>query len=257
MNSKQYKLYLLTSVLAFAILANVSGSAVYATGGLDDEEEEEALEDLQNQITELNDSLEQINLNLTSGPNQIQANCPSIEEVVEEVVENITNGGEEQQPPAEEQPQCPFAPPANETEEQPPTTVIPPIEAAPEEPQGCPLAQEEPEQNVTEAIEEVIENVTQQTCNIPQEAIPGIVLPEINETIVEEEEQPPADEVPICPFTGLPIGQAPEPAQNNVTEEEQQQQPPATITDGEPIAEIEFDSGCSCFVIDKTPEEVQ
>ena len=238
MNSKTT--FFIVSILSFVLLANVS--TVFATGGLDDEEEEEAIEELQNSITEINNSLDAINLNLEAGPNAIQANCPSTEEVVQEVVENITQ---------EEQPSCPFAPVQNVTEpepEQPPTTVIPPVQNL-----TCPFAPQ-PETNVTEVIEEVIENVTGQepTCNIPlQEIIPGIVLPNVTEPIVEEPVQNNVTEpdIPICPFTGEPIQQQ----QPTVAPTEEEQAP---VQDEQEVATIEFEASCGCFVIDKSPEEV-
>ena len=67
---------LIASILAFALFANIS-APVFATGGLDDEEEEEAIEQLQNDIDELKDTLGNIELNLTSGANDITANCPA------------------------------------------------------------------------------------------------------------------------------------------------------------------------------------
>ena len=257
MNSKN-TIYILASILALALIANVNSiGSIYATGGLDDEEEEEAIEELQNSVEELQNTLGTIELNLTEGANDIQANCPSTEEIVQEVVENITEGQEQEQNVTEpEQPTCPFAQPPvqnNVTEPEPE-----PVQPAVQQP-TCPFAPVVPpvEQNVTEQIEEVIENVTnnQPTCDIPAEIIPDI-LPELNETEVIEEPvqnvtEPEQQEVPVCPFTGEPIQQQPAIPENNVTE------PAPPIQDEQEIATIEFEASCGCFVVDKSAQEVE
>lgn len=256
MNSHKNTIYLLAaSILALALIGSVStvGSAVYATGGLDDEEEEEAIEELQNAVEEIQGTLGTIELNLTQGANDIQANCPSTEEIVQEVVENITEGQEQNET---EVPTCPFAPVQNnvtepEPEPEQPTCQIAPV-VIPEpnvtEP-TCPFAPVvEQEQNITEQIEEVIQNVTeddQPICNIPPGIIPelNITEPVVEQNVTEPQEQ----EVPICPFTGEPLVPA---VEQNVTE-------PAEIQDEQEIATIEFEASCGCFVVDKSPEEVQ
>ena len=248
---------LIASILAFALLANVS-APVFATGGLDDEEEEEAIEQIQNDIDELKDALGTIELNLTSGANDIQANCPAEEE--EEEAEGNTT-----EPTPEENtteptipPTCPLTPPVEEEEEeQPPTTVLPPLQNL-----TCPFLPPVvvPEENTTEVIEEVIENITEgQTCNVPQQPfIPGIVLPNVTEPVEPEQNNvTDPDEIPICPLTGLPIGQqptAPEPAELAV---EEPTTTTAPIQDEQAIATIEFETSCGCFVVDKSPEEVE
>jgi len=252
MNS-QTTLYLIASLLAFALFANVS-APVFATGGLDDEEEEEAIENLQNAITEINDSLEQINLNLTAGPNQIQANCPSVEEVVEEVVENITNNTEP------EQPGCPLVPPEPEPAIQPPpvTTVIPPPVQ-----NNTGECQPIPEQNETSSeLEPII-------CPLN-----GELLGYTNTT---SGEQLPISAVgnettPFIPIIDIPIVEEPEQNNNQTvteqlplscnnvtqpTEEPEQQITAPVLEDEEQVATIEFEASCGCFVVDKSPEEVQ
>ena len=112
---------LIASILAFALFANIS-APVFATGGLDDEEEEEAIEQLQNDIDELKDTLGNIELNLTSGANDITANCPGTQEE-EQPDNNVTETPVEETPPN----QCPFVPPVEEEYQ-----YSPPIEAQPE-----------------------------------------------------------------------------------------------------------------------------
>lgn len=203
--------FLIAGILAFALLANVS-APVFATGGLDDEEEEEAIEQLQNAVDEIQNTLGTIQLNLTQGANDITANCP---EVAEE--ENTTTVI-----PPEPPTQCPF---------NPPPAVIP------------------IEENVTEVIEEIIENVTQCPFNPPPPTIiPGIVLPNITEPV---EPQCPPQEPPIVVEPVVP--ECPLPPVTNTTEVNNEN----NLTDGQEIAEIEFDTQCSCFVVDKTPESVE
>ena len=235
---------LIASILAFALFANIS-APVFATGGLDDEEEEEAIEQLQNDIDELKDTLGNIELNLTSGANDITANCPGTQEE-EQPDNNVTETPVEETPPN----QCPFVDHHN--------SILPSIEAQPEQNLTCPFVPPV-EENTTEVIEEVIENITQgQTCNVPQEFIPGIVLPNITEP--QEPEPEPAveqnvtdpDEVLICPLTGLPIGQVP-----SVEEPEPVPEEPAPIQDEQTIGTIEFEESCGCFVVDKSPEQIE
>src|SRR5215218_3422422 len=137
MNS--YKQLLITAILAFAVLANVSVGAVYATGGLDDEEEEQAIEELQSSVGSINETLDKIELNLQEGSNNIQANCPiSTDEIVDEITEvikNVTNNQQQQQQPEQEATVgCPLV---TEEEQQQPeqnqSTVIPTVVAEPEQ----------------------------------------------------------------------------------------------------------------------------
>jgi hypothetical protein len=257
MNSNQTTL-LITSILAFALLANVNVGAVFATGGLDDEEEEEAIEQLQNAIEDINGKLGTIELNLTAGANDIQANCPSVEEVVEEVVENITNNNnnvtEPEQPAAECNPVVP-----EEPVQQPPTTVIPPVQNNVTE--GCnPIPEPEPEQNETQSeLEPII-------CPVN-----GELLGYTNTTSGEQLPISAGNGTSFIPIIDIPVVEEPE--QNNQTVTEQapqcnvtQQQPvqnqttaiPAEqIQDEQEIATIEFEASCGCFVVDKSPEEVQ
>jgi hypothetical protein len=260
MNSNQTKTLLIASILAFALLSTANVSApVFATGGLDDEEEEEAIETLQNAVEEINNSLEAISLNLTSGPNEIQANCPSVEEVVEEVVENITqnNNNVTAEP---EQPECPVVAPEepqqqNETQT-PPTTIIPPVQNNVTE--GCnPIP--EPEQNeTTSELEPIICPVNGEllgyTNTTSGEQLP-ISAGQNNETFIPiidipiEEEQPATEQnqteqSPSCNVTAQP------------TQQEQEQPAPQQLQDEQAIATIEFEANCGCFVVDKSPEEV-
>ena len=197
---------LITTILAFALLSSITTSSVFATGNLDDEEEEEVLEELQTAVQEIQGTLGTLTLNLTEGSNNIEANCPTTAEIVEEVLENIT----ESQPPVQnnvtepEAPQCPVVqePEQNNTEvvEPPQQTVLPPVEAVEQNQTGCNPVPEPVEQNVTEVIEEIIENVTDQPieCNIPESFIPGIVLPNVTEPIETVEEEPVQNETQGC-----------------------------------------------------------
>jgi hypothetical protein len=286
--------FLITTILAFALLSSITTSTVFATGNLDDEEEEEVLEQLQTAVKEIQGTLGTLTLNLTEGSNNIEANCPTTAEIVEEVLENITETTTEepvQNVTEPETPQCPVAqePPTeqnNDTEvviETPPQTVLPPVEAVEEEQPAvvnnqtsCSVVPE-PEQNVTEVIEEIIENVTDQPieCNIPESFIPGIVLPNITEPVeaVPEPEQQENETVselePIyCPINGELLGytnttsgeQLPISAGQEQEEQQQStivpQEPQNNITDEQEIASIEFEASCGCFVVDKTPEDL-
>ena len=257
----------ITTILFLAILfccASVSTNAIYATGGLDDEEEEEAITNLQKDVGKINEKLDAINLNLESGPNNINANCPSTEAIVEEVVQNLTKQEENKTTvgqPAEQQPTCPFVPtaPAGPEAQPPLNTVIPPIEAEPQQNLTCPFVPvppaETPVQNVTEEVEEIIDEVVQ-SCNLPpinlaQDFIPGIILPEINETIVAEEVEalPPHNDL-TCPFMQQMQNNAP------VVNEQQGLAEQIEELDKTPVATIEFDTSCGCFVVDRTPTEI-
>jgi hypothetical protein len=294
MNSKQTTLLIASFLLAFALIANVNNVGnVYATGGLDDEEEEEAIEQLQNSVEELENTIGTIELNLTEGANEIEANCPITEDIVEEVkevVKNIT----EQIPTT-----CPLVPVQNVTEpavEQNVTCQVVP-EPAVEQNVTCQVVPEPAvEQNITEQIEEIIQNVTedeQPICNIPQDIIPDI-LPVEEEPVQNNETQQvevcqvvpepvqqneTSDLEPIiCPVNGELLGytnttsgeQLPISAGNQTTTVIEQQEPAepaaaaaveqnvtAPLQDEQEIATIEFEASCGCFVVDKTAEEVQ
>ncbi len=323
-NMNSTSTFLITTILAFALLSSITTSAVFATGNLDDEEEEEVLEELQTAVQEIQGTLGTLTLNLTEGSNNIEANCPTTEEIVEEVLENIT----ESQPPVQnvtepvqnvtepvqnvtEPQQCPVVqePEQNNTEvvEEPPQqTILPPAEAVEEQNQtGCNPIPEEPQQNTTEIIEEVIENVTDipnVECNIVQEeeqqqpqtnqsVIPGIVLPNITEPVepvtpvqnetqncnpvpepVQENETVSELEPIYCPINGellgytnttsgeqLPIsaGQQVEQPQEQPTIVPEQSSNQTTVQDEQEIASIEFEAQCGCFVVDKTPEDLE
>lgn len=246
MNSQTNTLYLVASILAFAILANVS-APVFATGGLDDEEEEEAIENLQNAVEEIKGTLGTIELNLTEGANDIQANCPSTEEIVQEVVENITTA------PVEEQPaQCPtVAPPQPEPE---------PVQNVTEpEPEGCnPVPEEPPVQNETAPVLEPI------ICPVN-----GELLGYTNTTSGEQlpisagNNTTGGETIPILPSIELPVEEEEEqPAQqqcNVVAEQPSSTVVPENNVTAAPIGNepIEFDVNCGCFAVDKSAEEVQ
>jgi hypothetical protein len=308
---------LITTILAFALLSSITTSSVFATGNLDDEEEEEVLEELQTAVQEIQGTLGTLTLNLTEGSNNIEANCPTTEEIVEEVLENITAEGpvEQNNVTEPEAPQCPVVqePQQNNTVVEPPQqTILPPVEAVEEnQTEGCqPIPEPEPQQNTTEVIEEVIENVTDipnVECNIVQDeeeqqpqtnqsVIPGIVLPNITEPVEpvtpvqNETQQPECNPIPepvqnetvselepiYCPINGellgytnttsgeqLPISagqqqeqQEPEVSQN-ITSIVPQEQNQTTVQDEQEIASIEFEAQCGCFVVDKTPEDLE
>lgn len=264
------KTLLIASVLAFALFANINIYTVFATGGLDDEEEEEAIEELQNAIQDIQSTLGTIELNLTAGANDITANCPSTEEIVQEVVENITNNDNDNnvtEPVEQPQPQCPVVQePEPEVVQQPNQTVIPPVE------------EQQPEQNVTEGCNPIpepqVENETSDLepiiCPINGELLgytnttsgeqlpisagngttflPPIEIPQIIEEPVTPTQNQTQTELPACNVT---TQEQPEP--------EQQIAPIETVVvqDEQPIATIEFEASCGCFVVDKSPEEVQ
>jgi hypothetical protein len=261
MNSKTT--FLITSILAFALLANVNVGSVLATGGLDDEEEEEAIEELQNAVQEIKGTLGTIELNLTEGSNDIQANCPSTEEIVQEVVENITNNNNNNNE-TEEQPGCPLVAPEPEPAIQPPVqnqTVIPPIQ---NETQGCnPIVVEEPVENETQS------DLVPIICPIN-----GELLGYTNTTSGEqlpisagENQTQSNNTVPFLPPIELPTEEQnqttvvpQEPQQCNVTaqpieEQEQSIVPEQNVTVGN--NPVEFDVNCGCYAVDKSTQEVQ
>ena len=287
MNSQQTTTTLLiASILAFALLANIS-APVFATGGLDDEEEEEAIEELQDAVDELKGTLGTIELNLTTGANDITANCPQVtneqeeEEVVEPVEQNITNDNNETQQQEEQQPQCPLAPsvePEPEPEVPPVTTVIPsPVQQNNTGVGGCsPVVAEEeqptapePEENQTSDLEPIICPINGDLLGYTN-TTSGEQLP-ISAVLEDEQNN---GTIPFLPPIQLPTEEEPEQAaaaptteQNNqtttdlpscnVTQQEEQEQPTVTIQDEQPIASIEYEASCGCFVVDKSPEEVQ
>jgi hypothetical protein len=260
MNSKTNTL-LITSILAFALLANVNVGAVFATGGLDDEEEEEAIEELQNAVQEIKGTLGTIELNLTEGSNDIQANCPSTEEIVQEVVENITNNNNN----TEEQPQCPLVP-EEEVEQTEPVqnqTVIPPVQQQNETVTGCnPIVEEE---NKTSDLVPIICPINGEllgyTNTTSGEQLP-ISAVEQNETIQVEEFLPPIEIPTEQNQTVVTAPTEPAPQQCNVTQGQEEPEQSSTIvpqeqnitTNNNPV---EFDVNCGCYAVDKSTQEVQ
>lgn len=268
---------LIASILSFALLANVSVPLVFATGGLDDEEEEEAIKELQTTVKEIQGTLGTIELDLTAGSNDIQANCPSTEEIVQEVVENITNSNnnvtEPEQPVIEqnqtEVTECPIVNEEEPVPTIPNQTVLPPVEAVEPEQnltEGCQPVQEEPivvEENQTSSeLEPIICPINGEllgyTNTTSGEQLPITAVIEQNNgtipflppiEIIEEEEQQPV----IQNQTEVPVTE--ELPSCNVTEPEQQIAP--SIVDEQEIATIEFEASCGCFVVDRSPEEVQ
>jgi hypothetical protein len=265
MNTTKTTLYLITSILAFALLANVNVGAVFATGGLDDEEEEEAIEELQSAVQEIKGTLGTIELNLTEGSNDIQANCPSTEEIVQEVVENITNNNNNNETAETEQPQCPTIQEPEPAPQIPNQTVIPPVEAQPEQNQtGCnPVP--EPVENKTSDLVPII-------CPINGELL-GYTNTTSGEQLpisaANQTEQPQSNNTGFLPPIDLPteqnqtvIPQEPAPQQCNVTQG-QEEQPTSTIVPEQNNVTVgnnpvEFDVNCGCYAVDKSPtEEVQ
>lgn len=261
MNS-QTKVYLIASILAFALFANVNLGTVFATGGLDDEEEEEAIENLQNDIQEIKGTLGTIELNLTAGSNDIQANCPSTEEIVQEVVENITNNNNNNNNVTEpaEQPQCPLVEEQEEPEpvpQIPNQTVIPPVQN--ETQTGCnPIVEEPEEENKTSDLVPIICPINGEllgytnTTNgeqLPISAgnntgfLPPIEIPTEEPEVPQQQNQTVTEaELPTC----------------NVTQGQVEEVPTTTIVPEQNGTEpVEFDVNCGCFVVDKSPEEVQ
>lgn len=290
MNFKTTTLIAISILLGFALLANLNVGSVFATGNLDDEEEEAAIEKLEGAVQELKGTLGTLTLNLEQGSNDIQANCPSTEEIVQEVIENITTTTSPATPPP------PPPPPQNNNvtqsvveEEEPaaecPTTPPPPP-AAEEELPECKPVQSEPPTTTTEQNETLYSDLEPIICPINGAILgytnttTGEQLPvsAVNETIPF---LPPIIELPPPPII---ITQEPEEEQqqqlppvaaaaaaecNNVTQVEE----PATTTtteqnipvlpsspesspilqDEQEIATIEFEASCGCFVVDKTP----
>lgn len=287
MNSQQTTQLLIASILAFALFANISAPAVFATGGLDDEEEEEAIEQLQDAVEEIQSAVGAIELNLVPGANDITANCPPLATTNEEeaIVEenNITNNNNNETQEQEQQPQCPLAPSEPEPEQQPAevppeTTVIPSI-VQQNNTVGCSPVTEEPE--VPAAVEPEEQN--NQTSELEPIICPinGDLLGYTNTTSGEQlpisavlEDEQNNGTIPFLPPIQLPTEEEePEPVttvpeQNSnqtVTEElpscnvtqQAEQQPTITLQDEQPIASIEYEASCGCFVVDKSPEEVQ
>jgi hypothetical protein len=212
---KSTKQLLITTILALAILANISVGAVYATGNLDDEEEEEVLEELQSQVQTLNEFIQ----DTPCGQGLIGEQPEEEAEEQPEEEEEESNGcGEQEEEPAKNDTVVEELPPVEQNETQ--TCNVQP---EPEPEPTCNLAPEQ--NNVTEQVEELVQNVT-------DEIIP--FLPVINVT-------EPVQEQPQC----------------NLTQTPSQEEPPAAetpIKNGTEIAEIQFDIGCACFILDSQPE---
>jgi hypothetical protein len=226
---KSTKQLLITTLLAFAILANISVGSVYATGNLDDEEEEDVLEELQSQVQTLNEFIQ---------------DTPCGQGLIGEQEQPEEEAEEEQQPEeSEESNGC-----GSEESEKNDTVVeeLPPVEQnetqtcnvqpEPEPEPTCNLVGPEPEQNVTEEVEELVQNVT-------DEIIPFLPVINVTEPVQEEEQ-------PQCNLTQT--NEEEQPVQNNVTEGVE-----TLIQNGTEIAEIEFDIGCACFILDSQPEQGQ
>lgn len=262
MNSQQTTL-LITSILAFTLLSgSITVGNVYATGGMDDEEEEEAIEELQNEILTLNEALGNLELNLNEGANNIQANCPTLDEIVQ-VIENQT-----QQPEQNQTEGCnPI--PEEPVPEQPPATVIPDINVT-EPVEECNPVPEEPEPEQNQSVLEPI------ICPINGELLgyknvtSGELLPISagNETQVEEEEEEPQtgnnNTGGFLPPIDIPEAEAneEEPAQT-VTPTEEPETPQCNVTSPEePLVEepvipeeVEFNDSCGCFVKDSDGDQ--
>jgi hypothetical protein len=258
MNTTKTNTLLIASILAFALLANVS-APVFATGGLDDEEEEEAIEELQSAVQEIKGTLGTIELNLTEGSNDIQANCPSTEEIVQEVVENITSNNNNEN--VTETPQCPLV---EEPQIPNQTTVIPPVEAVEEEPeqnqtQGCnPVPEENKTSDLVPIICPINGELLGYTNTTSGEQLPISAGNETTEFLppIELPTEPEQNQTTVVPTE-------PAPQQCNVTAPQPiEEQPSTTVvpqeqnitTNNNPV---EFDVNCGCYAVDKSTQEVQ
>ena len=286
MNSQTTTTLLIASILAFALLANIS-APVFATGGLDDEEEEEAIEELQDAVEEIQSAVGAIELNLVPGANDITANCPPVttneeeKETPEAVVPqeenntNSNNNNNNETQEQEQQPQCPLAPSVEP--EVPTTTVIPSVQN--NNTVGCsPVTEEEEElpaveeQNQTSELEPIICPINgdllgyTNTTSGEQLPISAVLEDEQNNGTIpflppiqlppttEEEEEPEQNQTVT---TQTPSAEEELPSCNVTQSAEEQQQPTITLQDEQPIASIEYEASCGCFVVDKSPEEVQ
>jgi len=222
------KQLLITAILSFAILSNISVGAVFATGGLDDEEEEEAITQLQDQVETLNEFIQDTPCGQALAEEEPQQS--------EEPEQSVT---QEPQVQAEEEPEG-----CNNNNNQQEVTQEP--EPVKNETGGCNVEPEptcnaavpEPEQpqnNVTEQVEELIQNVT-------DEVIP--FLPELNITEAVG---------PTCNITQSQEEPQALPEQQNQTETTASEIE-TPLANGTEIADIEFNVGCACFVLDNTPE---
>lgn len=242
MNSKNTTL-LIASILALTLFSgSISIGNVYATGNMDDEEEEEAIEELQNYVEEIKNELQGLTLNLEEGLNNVAAICPSPSQE-QEPEPNVT----------EPQTGCN---PIPEPVQEPPQTVIPPVTAEPEQNEtqtGCnPIP--EPTNETQPVLEPII-------CPINGELLgylnttSGEQLPISagNETTQEQEFLPPIEvpqEEPEEQQTAAP--EVPQ-QECNVTAPSVEEQPITQPT--EPVEDVEFDNGCGCFVKDTDGDE--
>src|SRR5688500_16375806 len=126
------KTLLITTILALALLANITVGSVYATGNLDDEEEEQAIEELKEGQDELTETIENLNEFIISTPcgQDLVPNNNNEETVEEPVKEEEPQPQENNQtlaPTVEEKPQCELVENnVTESEQNQTTTVIPP-----------------------------------------------------------------------------------------------------------------------------------
>jgi hypothetical protein len=279
MNS--HKTLLITTIfLTFAILANVSVGTVYATGGLDDEEEEQAIEELQEGQEEITETLENINEFMISTPcgqklatseneepvkqepakeeqqnNETFTSIPTVEAIPPEI---CNQQQEEQEQPEEQNNQTTVVPEVepqqNVTEPEPQTQCPQPVEEVIPEPEpicNIETSLPEPQVNITEIVENITEELEPQ---LP--FLPNLNISEPEQSQPEQEQQ---NQSSVIPEVETPQ-EAPQQCNVTSTEQPEQSQPVLenvtnTIEDGQEIAEIEFDQGCSCFVVDGEPEQ--
>lgn len=252
MNSNQNTTLLIASILAFTLFSgSISVGNVYATGGLDDEEEEEAIQELQNEVSGINEALGNIELNLQEGANNIQANCPvSTDEIVEEITEVIENVTQEQGN-VTEAPQCPIV-----EEPKPNQTVLPPQVIAEPEPEqnetetGCePIPEPAPVENETSELEPIICPVNGELLGYTN-TTSGEQLPISAGNQTQEQE---SNNTGFLPPIEIPTEEEEQPEQTvTPTEETEAPAQECNVTgapEPAPVApEIEFDNGCGCYV---------
>jgi len=249
MNSKQT---LLTTLLAFAIISSIGITNVFATGGLDDEEEEEAIKELQGDVSSIEDSVESIQedvdgltLNLEEGLNDVTAICPTAPAQEEEVPEEQNN---------ETQSGCNPVP-----EEEPPQAIIPEINVTePEEEQGCnPIPEPAPVENETSDLVPII-------CPINGELLgytnttSGEQLPISagNQSEVVEEETPTSNYNGGGFLSGVEIPNEEEQAEQETGCNATDPAEPVNQGVSQPIEDINYDLDCQCFVSQNSDDTV-
>lgn len=222
---------ILASLLAFVLLsASVGISNVFATGGLDDEEEEKAIKDLQGDVEEINDSVSEIKedidgitLNLNEGENNLTAVCPQ---------------QQQQAVQPEPEPEEQGCNPIPEPEPEPPQSVIPEPVINETDDNGCnPVPEEQPEEQ--SSLEPIY-------CPINGELL-GYLNQTDGELLPISAGNTENNNTFLPPNLGQePVAEEEDPAQaitqscNEVPEEEEQP--------SQAVEDINYDLNCSCFV---------